>query len=68
KLFIVATVSFICAYWVDIFLPETYVGLLALTFLSSLFILILFYFFVLSKDEKNFCKHKGKKIYSKIFN
>lgn len=68
KLFIVATVSFISVYWIDIFLPETYIGLLALTLLSSLFVLILFYFFVLSKDEKNFCNQKGKKIYNKIFN
>lgn len=68
KLSIVAVISFLSAYWIDIFLPDTYVGLLTLTLLSSLFVLILFYSFVLSKDEKNFCIQKGKKIYSKVFN
>lgn len=61
KLSIVAVISFLSAYWIDIFLPDTYVGLLTLTLLSSLFVLILFYSFVLSKDEKNFCIQKGKK-------
>ena len=68
RLSCVALISILFIDFINGFLPETIFGLIYLLVASSSFIIILFYLFALSKEDKLFVRKKVVEIYSKIFN
>ena len=66
KLVFVSFLSVSLIYLANILLPNDFIGLFGLLFISSCTIIFLFYLIVFSGDEKMFCRNKIRFLYNKF--
>lgn len=66
KLVFVSFLSVSLIYLANILLPNDFIGLFGLLFISSCTIIFLFYVIVFSGDEKMFCRNKIRFLYNKF--